>query len=82
MKYNLYTIKDAASRFMFPMAIESDPLAIRTFVNALRSDEMKNDKKDYDLYQIGTYDSDRGVVVPCEHRCVCFGSSYIFEREE
>lgn len=78
----LYVMKDAATRFLMPVAQESDQVAIRSFVNALRSPEMMWNKKDFDLYCIGEYDPDTGMVTPSTPRCVCFGSSYIFDGGE
>lgn len=66
MKYPLYSVRDTKAGFDFPFPERSDATAIRTFqyqVNKVGT-QMNMFPKDYDLYKVGEYDVDKGVVIP------------------
>lgn len=66
MKYPLYSVRDTKAGFDFPFPERSDVTAVRTFqyqVNKVGT-QMNMFPKDYDLYKVGEYDVDKGVVFP------------------
>ncbi|QCS36501.1 nonstructural protein [Capybara microvirus Cap3_SP_433] len=64
MMYNLYSIKDVVSgEYGYPMAIMNDNLARRTFFElGSNSKEMQDFPNDFELWRVGTFDSQRGTV--------------------
>lgn len=66
MKVPMYAVRDVQVGFMTPMVDKNDGSAIRNFAYALNSSNpmMQFSPKDYDLYRIGEYDVDTGVLTP------------------
>lgn len=65
MKYPLYCIRDVKAGFDFPFPERSDATAIRTFnyqINKVGT-QFNMFPKDYDLYRVGEFDTDKGVVI-------------------
>lgn len=69
MNDNLYAIKDELSDYGTPVPIPNDDQALRWWHNMLTDNRlMAGSPKDFSLWQIGTYDTKTGTVIPCEHR--------------
>lgn len=66
MKYPIYSYRDIKSGFGSPVVDQSDVTAIRGFSYAINGSNgiMNFSPSDFDLYKIGTFDSDTGVIVP------------------
>lgn len=68
-KFNMYAIRDVKTAFMQPFIAINHQSAMRGFhmdlVNAKGSNSMMGfAPEDFDLYYIGTFDNDSGVVSP------------------
>ena len=73
MKYPVFAIRDSKVGFMAPTVEQNAPAAVRNFEHAVQNSAslMNSHPGDYDLYQIGTFDSDSGEIekqLP-EHLC-------------
>lgn len=68
MKFGMYCVKDRKAAFGQPFHEINDAVAMRRFHNScLQADsEMKNFGSDFELYRIGTYETDTGVLTPEE----------------
>lgn len=66
MKFNIYSIRDSYTGFMTPVIEINDQAAKRNFDHAVHQDGslMNSHPQDYDLYRIGEFDADSGVIVP------------------
>lgn len=65
MIYSVYSIRDnVADGFLTPMIDQNDNVAIRNFEHACMNNNSLffTHSKDYDLYKIGEFDSDIGVI--------------------
>lgn len=64
MTYPVYSIRDLKTQFGLPFVEANDPAAIRNFIAALRMDSgvMSYAPKDFDLYNVGTFDTDTGIL--------------------
>lgn len=71
MKYNIYSVRDVYNGFSVPVCDHNDKSAIRNFRVSLNSvsDVVR---RDYDLFRIGVYDVDTGVISPEEHPVLVF----------
>lgn len=63
MKYGIYSIRDLLNGFSVPMCDFNDSTSKRNFKNALSSNQNAN-RGDYDLFRIGSFDVDTGIVTP------------------
>lgn len=65
---NVYSIRDNKTAFMQPMLDINDKAAIRNFklavANSPTGASMAVYPEDFDLYRIGTFDNETGVVSP------------------
>lgn len=72
MKFGVYAIRDVHTGFL-PLTIDqNDESARRNFRHAIMNDQSLfcTHPKDYDLYKVGVFDSDSGlidVIVPPTH---------------
>lgn len=66
MKYPMYSVRDRHTGFMTPSTDFNDNTAKRNFAKAINSDNgiMNFDPGDFDLYRIGEFDTDKGVLIP------------------
>lgn len=66
MKYGLYAIRDAKVGFMSITVDANDSSARRNFEHACAntSSLFYTHPHDYDLYKLGVYDTDSGVIDP------------------
>ena len=64
MKMPVYSYRDNKVGFMSPMIDQNDDSAIRGFSYAINNREgiMGFSPADFDLYQIGVFDSDTGII--------------------
>ncbi len=68
--YFLYSVRDRKSTFMDPVPMVSDGVAVRNFVELLRSvkdstsDSLQVPYTDLELYRLGSFDLVSGVIGP------------------
>lgn len=64
MKYGLYCMRDVKGSFMAPAPDINDQTAVRNFAYAVNNNNsvMNFAPKDFQLYKVGTFDSDTGSV--------------------
>jgi hypothetical protein len=73
MRLNVYTIFDVASgAYMRPFFLQSDGQAMRAFTDIATDAEhdVGAHPEDYSLFRIGTYDDNRGQLVPEDPECL------------
>lgn len=68
MLVNVYAMRDLKSNFMSPTVSMNDPVAMRSFESAvqLSEGELFTHRNDFQLYRIGTFDLEKGKLVPEE----------------
>lgn len=82
MIYPLFAIRDIKVGFMSPNADQSEQSAIRNFAYAVNSEGLMNySPKDFDLYKVGSFDSETGALDPCVVQLVCSGVD-VFEDKK
>lgn len=66
MKYPVYSYRDLKVAFGQPIVEMNDQTAIRGFAYAINQNEglMNFSPKDYDLYRIGEFDAEKGILIP------------------
>lgn len=66
MKYYVYCVRDNKTSFMTPTVDQNDGSAIRNFSYAVCHTDgiLSSYRQDFDLYKIGTFDSDSGRITP------------------
>jgi len=70
MELKLYTVKDNVSdEFAPPFAAKNDPVAIRQFKGLIKN----LNPEDYDIYFLGKYDTDTGIIEMCLPEKLLFG---------
>lgn len=67
MKLHLYAIRDSKTGYFAPSAEVNDFVAVRNFEHAVTNGDslLFSHSDDFDLFKIGEYDSDSGIVAPC-----------------
>lgn len=67
MIYPIFSIRDKYTSFMQPTIDQTKESAKRNFAYAINNNPgvMNFSPSDYDLYQIGFFDSESGVINPC-----------------
>lgn len=82
MILNIYSMRDEFTGFIQPTFEQSDNVAMRNFSFAINRKDtlLYANPKHFDLYCIGSFNSDTGSVIPCEPKLVCTGLSVI-EKE-
>lgn len=65
MLVNMYSIKDKLIGFYQPMTDANDDSAIRNFVDSFKNStgSMRYNPEDFELYSIGKFDTDCGVII-------------------
>lgn len=68
MKLGVYAMKDNLSGFVTPTFESNDEVAKRNFAYAISHKDtlLYAQKKDFDLYKIGEYDTETGHLIPLE----------------
>ena len=65
MKYPIYSIRDVKVGFGAPSIDINDQSRIRGFAYSVNQEGIMNFKpKDYDLYKVGEFDTDKGIIIP------------------
>lgn len=68
--YSLYSVRDRKSTYMDPVPMVSDGVAVRNFVELLRSvkastsDDVQVPYTDLELYRLGSFDLVSGIISP------------------
>lgn len=64
MKYGIYSYRDAkAKAFMPPQCDQNDATAIRGFSYAVNNNDIMNfSPGDYELFKLGEFDVDTGII--------------------
>lgn len=78
MKFGIYAIRDAFTGFLTPTFDLNDQVAKRNFAYAIKQKNslLYSNAQDYDLYKIGEFDQDSGVISPLDHhQLICTGLS-------
>lgn len=68
MIVNLYAMRDLKTNFMSPTVSMNDAAAMRSFESAIESSqgELFTHRSDFQLYRLGTYDLEKGKLIPEE----------------
>lgn len=68
MKFNVYSIRDSKTGFLSPTFEINDVVAMRNFEHAVVNSDsvLFTHARDFDLFKIGTFDSDTGRLMPLE----------------
>lgn len=61
MKYNLYSVRDRLVGFNAPFIMPNEEVAKRAFKQRIETDK---NAEDLELYRLGTYDDDTGMITP------------------
>ena len=67
MKYPVYSVRDVQVGFNQPMTDLNDNVAKRNFSFAVNNPDngvMNFQPKDYDLYRVGEFDTESGLLIP------------------
>lgn len=66
MIMNVYAVRDVKSTYMSPILGSNDAQAMRSFRAGMRSvPDFEVAPTDFELYRIGEFDSDSGLLTPC-----------------
>lgn len=76
---NLYAIKDIKSGFADPCLQANDAVAVRSFENSIPflSDKVGIPTSDFQLWRVGQFDVDSGMLVPDTPELLLDGSSIL-----
>lgn len=79
MILGVYCIRDQKVGWMTPTVDQNDACAVRNFVHAIKNTQsiLNTHPKDFDLYKIGSFDSDEGCIVPQLPELVFEGSNEV-----
>lgn len=82
MIYSIYCLKDQLTGFLSPSFDQNDAAAIRNFSFALQRGDLLfgSFPQHYDLYKLGSFSTETGLIVPCDLQVVCTGSSLITQK--
>lgn len=61
MKYNLYSVRDRLVGFNAPFIMPNEDVAKRAFKQRIEKDP---NAEDLELYRLGNYDDETGIIVP------------------
>lgn len=77
MIYNVYSIRDSLTGFLSITLDQNDASAMRNFRHAMTntSSLMHTHPKDYDLYRLGTFDTETGVISDIDKVMIASGAS-------
>jgi hypothetical protein len=81
----IYTLKDIASgAYLTPFYTENFNTAVREMNHTLSGNNLVSENaKDFDLYKLGTYDTDTGMIEPIEIPTFVFNlQDFINETQE
>lgn len=67
MIYPVYSVRDNLNGFGQLLVDTNEATAVRNFQNGIAQNlNMQNSLGDYDLYQLGEYDTSTGVLIPLQ----------------
>lgn len=79
MIFGVYSVRDLkAINYGSPVLAANDDVAMRDFRLAVinsKGSVLSDFRSDYCLMKIATFDSDNGIISPCEHIVVLDGNS-------
>ena len=77
MKFSIYSVRDKLSGYLNISLERGDALATRNFTTVVNSPDtvLFANPGDYDLYKVGEFDSESGIIESCVPSFVCSGSS-------
>lgn len=81
----IVTIRDrAVDAYGQPIFVQALGQAMRSFSDEINSKESTLNKHpdDYDLYHIGDYDQDTGLITPKQPEMIAVGKNLIINRSE
>ena len=83
MKYPIYSYRDSKVGFGTPLCDMNDQSAIRGFAYAINSGNgvMSFSPKDYDLYKIGEFDTDKGIIIAEKIPVLIVYGTSVFEEK-
>lgn len=82
MKYGIYSYRDVKCGFMPPQCDQNDAAAIRGFSYAVNNNNLMNfAPKDYDLFKIGEFDVEKGIIVPLEVPLILASGYTVYEEK-
>lgn len=83
MKFPVYAVRDALIGYSMPVIRDNDAVASRAFeFDVTRSDSpYKVHPEHYQLYYIGTYDTDNGDICGDVPRMVVSANDFIIAKE-
>lgn len=78
MIYGVFAIRDLKTGFLSPTIDLNNAAAVRNFRHAAsRVDSLFfSSPADYQLFRVGTYDSDDGVLVPEQHELLATATDF------
>lgn len=78
MIMSIYSIRDKLTGYLTPTFEPNDQVAMRNFAHAIQHTDtlLHTHPGDYDLYCLGTLDSEDGTIMPISPQLVCSGSSF------
>lgn len=82
MKYDIYSYRDKVTGFGMLMLDQNEASAVRGFTYAVNGkyDLMAFKPSDFDLYRVGVFDADTGVITPEKIPVmICNGESVVTE---
>lgn len=84
MRYPLYCIRDVKTSFFPPQPSSTEEEAIRQFSMMVNTPNqiMGFAPKDYDLYMVGYFDSEKGTIEPSSPIELVDGISLVGDKDE
>lgn len=83
MKRSIYAIHDALNGFGSPFVDTNDATAKRNFSFAVNNNnDMSFSPSDYDLYKVGEFDHETGVLIPLSTPLLIVKGISIFSAKE
>lgn len=78
MKYGCYVIKDIKAGYLTPMFDQNDATAMRNFQRATMNtqDVLYSHGSDFELYRIGEYDTDTGIIKTEDKKLLFVGKDH------
>ena len=76
MKLNVYSVKDVKVAFLQPFFMQNNALAHRAFVSTINTpgNPIAQYPQDHELWHIGTFDDETGLLTPCKPQLLFLGS--------
>jgi len=83
--YKIYAISDSKMEaFNRPFVLPADGAAIRAFQDEInnKDSELSKHPKDYDLYCVGLWDEETGIISECKTKLIAAGESLIYRKDK